>query len=63
MDGEENKPGGRPSLGLRVKAIFFASESLMKQIHEWRQRQDVVPSFSAAVRFLIVRGLEQEGGK
>jgi|LakMenEpi03Aug12_release.lakeMendotaPanAssembly.Ray.scaffolds.fasta_scaffold690276_2 hypothetical protein len=60
---DEKKAGGRPSHGLRLKAIFFLSESLMNRINEWRNGQEVVPSFSAAVRVLISRALEQEAGK
>lgn len=59
----EEKKGGRPSNGLRIKAIFFLSESLMKRINDWRNGQAVVPSFSAAVRVLILRALDSEAGK
>lgn len=65
MDGqnEEKKTGGRPSSGLRIKSIFFLSEGLHNRINEWRNGQEVAPSFSAAIRALIIRGLEREVGK
>lgn len=63
VQNEDKKTGGRPSNGLRLKAIFFLSEALMKRINDWRNGQEVVPSFSAAVRVLILRALDGEAGK
>lgn len=63
VQNEDKKTGGRPSHGLRLKAIFFLSEALMKRINDWRNGQEVVPSFSAAVRVLLTRALEHEAGK